>query len=172
MNSKLGWALALCAVIGLVVWSGQQRDRRIGTPLATGSYAIVAGSPDERGDRIELGSLRGQVVVLDFWASFCPPCKASVPVLNDVAKRFASRGVAVLGVNAEALGEGALAKVAERWGMAYATLGDEAQQLVRAYRVEAFPTLLVFDREGRLRAVHEGLPGPAAIDSQIASLLD
>jgi peroxiredoxin len=94
-----------------------------------------------------------------------------VPVLNGLAERFAGRGLTVLGVNAEALGPGAVARVAARWGMAYPTLSDEAQQLLRAYRVEAFPTLLVFDREGHLAALHEGLSGEAALESQIASLL-
>jgi len=121
---------------------------------------------------VSLPDLRGKVVLLDFWASFCPPCRASVPVLNALAEELGPRGLVLYGVNAEALPPGQVAAVAARWGFAYPSLGDAEQALRLAYDIDAFPSLLLFDREGALRSVHVGLPDRSALASQITSLLD
>ena len=101
-----------------------------------------------------LVSLRGRVVVLEFWATWCVPCHIMAPVLSDWSDRYAARGLDVVGVTGDtAL---AAADAARRHGMTYALFSDESGATQRAYRAYALPTLFVIDRRGVVRDVMVG----------------
>lgn len=122
------------------------------------------------GERVRLSDQRGKVVVLDFWASWCGPCRHSVPLLNGAAKRFGDK-LAVYGVNSEQIGLGSLAFVAAHWGIEYPVLIDPALQAQMAYAVQAFPTVVVIDRQGTVRKVYRGEPTQAALHGEITKYL-
>jgi cytochrome c biogenesis protein CcmG, thiol:disulfide interchange protein DsbE len=127
----------------------------------------VAGA---QGERIRLSDQRGKVLVLDFWASWCTPCRHSVPLLNRIAKRYA-QDVQVLGINSESLGDGMLSSVRLNWGIQYPVLHDSAVEAQLAYNVQAFPTVMVINREGVVQKVYKGEPTEAALEAQIKRAL-
>lgn len=122
-------------------------------------------------ERVRLSDQRGRVVLLDFWASWCGPCRHAVPLLNRVAQRFGSQ-IAVYGINSEQRPDAFLAAVAQRWGMAYPVLRDAALEAQLAYKIEAFPTLIVIDRGGIVRKVYPGEPRESALHDEIKRYLD
>lgn len=116
---------------------------------------IVGGEGADEGDRIVLDALRGRVVVLDFWASWCPPCRASIPALEEFSR--AHPDVVVLGVNVESERRAPFVRAAHaELGATYPTVHDEDGTLQAAYRITGLPTLLVIDAEGRVRDAHVG----------------
>lgn len=125
----------------------------------------------ETGERVRLGDQRGKVVVLDFWATWCGPCRHSVPLLNRTLTQFRDK-VAVFGVNSEQIGSGRLAFTVMNWGIQYPVLSDGAMEAQLAYRVEAFPTVMVLDKAGIVRKVFRGEPSEASLHREISRYLD
>jgi peroxiredoxin len=98
--------------------------------------------------------LRGRVVLVEFWAGWCVPCRIMAPVLSDWSDRYTARGFDVLGVTGDPVATAADA--ARRHGMSYAVFSDESGATQRAYRAYALPTLFVIDRRGVVRDVMVG----------------
>ncbi|HET9959214.1 MAG TPA: redoxin domain-containing protein [Polyangiaceae bacterium] len=101
-----------------------------------------------------LQGLRGKVVVLEFWATWCGPCRLTAPLLSLWSDRHAAEGLAVLGVTADPVA--AAAQGAREMGMSYSVFSDETGSTTQAYRAFALPTLFVIDRRGRVRDVMVG----------------
>ncbi len=99
-------------------------------------------------------SLRGKVVVLEFWATWCFVCRMMVPVLNDWHERYTAQGVQVIGVTSEGVQHASQA--ASSLGMAYAIGSDASGRATLAYKALALPTLFVIDRNGTIREVVVG----------------
>jgi cytochrome c biogenesis protein CcmG, thiol:disulfide interchange protein DsbE len=133
---------------------------------------LAHGEGAEGGDRLRLSDLRGSIVVLDFWASWCPPCRESIPHLNRVASELAGSNVHVLGINAEGHGAQRTAMVARRWGIGYRVLQDESAAVQRAYGVDALPSVFVVDREGIVRRSYAGSPTAEQLIRTLRELAD
>jgi thiol-disulfide isomerase/thioredoxin len=115
----------------------------------------------------------GKVVLVDFWASWCAPCKASFPMMSRLHQDFASRGFVVAAVSIDEK-PAAAAAFARKLVPPFATLHDRDQTLVKKVVVPTMPTSYLVDRDGRVRFVHAGFHGDAterALRTQIESLL-
>lgn len=134
------------------------------------SLALVDASQRVE-ERVRLSDQRGKVIVLDFWASWCGPCRHSVPLLNATRTRFGEK-IAIYGINSEEAGPGQLAFVAMHWGIQYPVLRDPDVSTQLAYQVQAFPTMVIIDREGKVRKVYRGEPNEAALHREISSYLE
>jgi thiol-disulfide isomerase/thioredoxin len=114
--------------------------------------------------------LAGHVVVVDFFASWCAPCKASIPALSKIQSDYAARGVIVVGIGIDEQPAKHAAFVA-KLAPAFATLHDRGQRLVRAVEVPTMPTTFILGRDGRVRAVHTGFHG-AGSDRELREEID
>jgi cytochrome c biogenesis protein CcmG/thiol:disulfide interchange protein DsbE len=120
------------------------------------------------GEPVTLSKLRGKPVLVDFWATWCGPCEATIPVLVAFHRKYAGR-VHVLGVSVD-WDRDAVAPFAERHAMSYPVLfGDES--LALDYGAPGFPTLFVVDVEGRIAEAHVGVMTLPALEASIAPLL-
>ena len=125
----------------------------VGHPAISFTSTIVGGQ--DEGDRVVLDALRGRVVVLDFWASWCPPCRASIPALDAFAQRHPE--VVVLGVNTETERPASFVRSAhEALGARYPTVQDADGRIQAAYEITGLPTILVLDAEGTVHDAHVG----------------
>lgn len=139
-----------------------------GGPAPEVTAEIVAG--EGTGDRVALSSLRGQVVMLDFWASWCPPCRESLPIVSAVAARHP--GLVTYAVNVEADQPVERVVAAHRaLHIGVPTLLDRDYSAQSAFSVEALPTLVLIDREGNIRHFSTGVPDERALDAEIEALL-
>lgn len=101
---------------------------------------------------------QGKVLVLDFWASWCAPCKASFPALQRLHDAFHARGVEIIAVNVDTKRE-AMDRFLAEHPVTFTVVRDAANRLVETVEPEAMPTSLVVDRTGRVVALHHGFRG-------------
>lgn len=121
---------------------------------------------------IELRALRGKVVYVDFWASWCVPCRLSMPLLDALARKHGARGFTVVGVNKDA----ALAdaqRFLKRVPVGFLLVQDDNDALAKAFEVKAMPSGYLIDRRGVVRRVHLGFTSEtaAALEREIEQLL-
>ena len=102
--------------------------------------------------------LKGNVILIDFWASWCAPCKASFPVMEDLHKRFAGRGLSIIAVSTDDQRE-PMERFLKSHPVSFTTVRDASQKLVAAADVETMPTSLLIDRTGKIRFIHNGFKG-------------
>lgn len=110
---------------------------------------------DLDGNPIRLADLRGKVVWVNFWASWCPPCQFETPTLRSMDQRYRARGLEIVGIQVQQTVE-AGREYADRYGLEYTIGADVTGRIFHAYRVFALPTQFFIDTEGRLRAIVNG----------------
>lgn len=159
-------AVLIFTGVGLLV-TGDQSE--MAAPFV---LPIEAGSGASEGDRVSLADLRGRVVLLDFWASWCGPCRTSIPIINRVTAEFAGEPVTVLGVNVEPeLSSAQLASAHRAFGAEFPSVCDRDGALEMSHGVNSLPTLVVIGPEGRVRDVLVGVPDEQRLRRAIADLL-
>ncbi len=118
------------------------------------------------GEEVSLASLKGKVVLLDFWATWCGPCKAAMPEMQKIADDYKDKGVAVYGINVWEKKEDAAKKYIESKGFTYPTLlsGDD---LAKQYGITGIPTLVVIGKDGKITKTEVGFGGAEALRKAI-----
>jgi thiol-disulfide isomerase/thioredoxin len=123
----------------------------------------------EGGGTLSLDSLRGQVVLLDFWATFCAPCVKALPDLQTLHEKYASKGFSVVGVLVDDRKDLA-AKLARKAGVAYPVLLS-TPEVWGSYKVNTLPSLVLVDREGRIARRFGGEADRARFIAEIEAAL-
>lgn len=152
--------VAVAALLGLLIWKVATRDSggaaaqlaaSKGAPVAAPQFALprITGIAGSGPGSISLASLRGKVVVLNFWASWCIPCKQEAPRLQEAYVRFAKQGVVVLGLDAQDF-TGDARRFANRYKLTYPIVHDGSGKTLNPYGVTGFPETFFIDRSGRL----------------------
>jgi cytochrome c biogenesis protein CcmG/thiol:disulfide interchange protein DsbE len=165
-----GW----CAVLAAVGVLASVRASAA-APAAAASAASAAPAIDMKtqlGTPVSLAALKGKVVVLDFWASWCGPCRKSFPFLDGLSTRYASQGLDVIGLTLED-DDDAIASFLEDVPAQFTIARDPSGKSGEAFGVVAMPTTFVLDKEGRIAARFEG-GGPAVhakVETAVATLL-
>ena len=131
--------------------------------LAVGDWLNAKDLPKDP----SLASLEGKIVVLDFWATWCGPCLAAVPKMNELARKYADKGVVLIGVCHRQGGEKMAATVKER-GISYPVCVDRDGKTNEAYTVDSYPDYYLIDRQGRLRGADVSTAG---LEKAIEALL-
>ena len=152
-----GLVLAFSLFMGFFVLpqlGGRAKSALVGKPAP--DFVLPYASPDRRGTTQRLSDLQGKVVVLDFWASWCAPCRAQTPVLERVARSIGSDKLLVLGVGTSD-DRDQITRFLERKPTSYASVYDDEGMASSAYRVQALPTLIVIAKDGMVRASMSGV---------------
>jgi cytochrome c biogenesis protein CcmG/thiol:disulfide interchange protein DsbE len=124
--------------------------------LAAGDPAPACAAQLLDGARtVSLADYRGQVVYLDFWASWCAPCRESFPFMNELQRELATKGLQIVAVSVDKTAEDAKRFLA-RYPASFTIVLDAAANCPTAFRLEGMPSSYVIDRGGVVRAVHTG----------------
>ena len=144
---------------------------------AAGPLTPSAAAPDFTlrtldGQKLRLGEQRGQVVLVNFWATWCGPCRQEMPHLNKLYEKYKSSGFVLLGVNVDD-DTAQAAGVASKLGVKFPVLPDSDKRVSRQYDVSAMPSTVLIDRDGRVRYLHRGYQNgyETTYDKQIRELL-
>jgi thiol-disulfide isomerase/thioredoxin len=170
----LGPALLLVASFALLPRVLQHHHgAHVGRDAPDFALALVANaSPLGDGEpTLRLHDLRGRAVLLDFWATWCEPCRMQAPIVDQLARRWRDRGVVVVGVDTDAPGEGDPRSFALARGLSYPIVHDRVGVASRAYEVEELPTLVVVSRTGKIVAVRTGVTDDAELERLIREAL-
>lgn len=149
----VGGLLILSLLVGYAVLPMLQpgRSRLVGVPAPEFTLPVIYNG--EPGSRLSLGDLRGKTVVIDFWASWCAPCRAQAPIIDRVARAHESGDVVILGVSTSGDDWADAVSFARGHNLSYTSVFDRDGTVARAYGVRSLPTLVVVDADGQIAAV-------------------
>ena len=141
-------AIAAILAFALPAWAGSG---------AVQAPAFTLQSVD--GKQVSLAQFKGDVVMINFWASWCGPCRQEMPLLDSIYKQYKDMGFTLLGVNVEPDAHNADAWL-KKTPVSYPVLYDPKSEVSQLYHVQAMPTTVIVDRRGVVRFIHNGyLPG-------------
>ena len=155
----------LALLAGLILTTSAMSDSAEG-------IAPDFGLPAASGDAVSLADFSGQVVMINFWASWCGPCRQEMPLLDELHQRYQSLGFTMLGVNVEE--DSTLAdRFLEDTPVSFPILYDRENSVSKLYDVIAMPSTVIVDRSGNIRFIHHGyVPGTESeYQNQIRALL-
>jgi len=120
-------------------------------------------------EEVHLGELNGQPVLINFWATWCAPCRIEMPAIQNRYEKFAEDGLVVLAVNFDEPKENVLS-FAEEFGLTFEVLLDPGGEIQRSYRIRGYPTSFFIDSNGVIRVLHIGLMTEGQMDGYLAEI--
>ena len=140
----------------------------------TGSLASTVGekAPDFRlpqltGEEVELASFQGKVTLINFWASWCAPCRDELPALQKIYDKYRERSFEIVGINLDKKQQNAQTSV-KRYGLNFTVLHDPNSTVVRLYKGQAMPCSYLLDQDGVIREVFNGFSAKKQVQMEKA----
>jgi|SRR5687767_14506114 len=164
MLTRLG-AAALGVVVAAAALDAQ--------PVRAGSAAPEIDLPVLTGGRVKLSKLRGQPVVVSFWATWCPPCRTEFPELVRLHETHGPAGLRVLGVNARDQERNTknVKEFLDEFGATFPVALDQRGSARRTYRILGHPTTVFIDSAGTIKQIHMGPISAEELDRGVAAIL-
>lgn len=167
---RYGRWLVAGLLLGLLLLLGWGLRLRASGPVESGVAPDFSLTTFD-GETITLSKLRGQVVIINFWASWCPPCRDEAAYLEATWRKYRDRGVILIGVDYVDTESNARAYL-EEFDITYPNGPDVGQEIALAYRIKGVPETFYVDKEGQLRGVKIGPLFPPELDDVIETLLE
>ncbi len=154
---RLGRVALALALVSLLVLAWTMRDRF--TPVGVGSRVPAYTAPTLDGRAVSLASLRGKVVVLNVWATWCRPCRTEMPALERLHRQLGNEGLEVVAVSVDApLGSftsdgrpgGDVRAYVQNMGLSFTVLRDPRRSIEQLFLVQGLPTTIIINKNGRI----------------------
>lgn len=172
-RSWLQWLIVLAVFAAVYAWmTSGSKSPLMGQPAPDLTLPIAAGAKEGTPSQVTLSALNGQVIVLDFWASWCSACRRSIPILNDLEEEFSEDGVSFYAVNVEPIDRQRLQAAHAAFGTAFPTLHDRSGTVQRSYAIKRLPTVIVVGRDGLVRWASTGVPSKMRLRGAISEALN
>jgi cytochrome c biogenesis protein CcmG, thiol:disulfide interchange protein DsbE len=163
--------IAAVALVGLILLPRLSFSRDEAKNLPAPAFVLPVIHNGEPGSRLSLADLKGQAVIVDFWATWCQPCAMQTPVLDRLSRRHRERGLRVVGVDVLDDDAAAAAGYAAQKGLSYPIVVDETGITQREYGVSKLPSLIIIDREGRIVHRTSGFVDEASLERLLKDVL-
>ena len=155
-------------VAGVAFFSRGVSSQAAGSKTAAPDWQLS----DVDGKPVKLSDFKGKVVILDFWATWCPPCRAEIPGFVAIQKKYADKGFTVIGVSLDKQGPSVAKPFMRELGMNYPVVMGNPKIVGDYGFITAIPTTFVIDRRGDVVTAYEGFTDQATFESVIAPLLE
>jgi len=169
---RLAAIVGVAAILGLVACSPAGPARPIVRENSRRTHAPDFALKDAQGRLVHLADFKGKVVLLDFWATWCGPCKIEIPWFMEFQRKYKDRGFEVLGVSMDDDGWKAITPFVNQKKINYRIVLGDDKTGDQYGGLEALPTTFVIDRNGRIASVHVGLAGKKDFADAIEKLLE
>jgi peroxiredoxin len=172
-----GWILGLLAIVVALMLTAPRflKPRHHGgltTAVVAGHLAPDFELKDINGKMVKLSDFRGKAVVLNFWATWCPPCKTEIPWFEDLQDKYGNQGLAIVGVALDDASDKEIAEFAKDMKMNYPVLIGKEETSDLYGGVEALPTTFYIDRSGKIMTSIPGLVDQREIEANIVKALN
>lgn len=127
--------------------------------------------PTTDGKQLKLSDYRGKVVLLDFWATWCLPCRKSVPDLIDLKKQFGGKGFEVIGISVDTETKNEVVPFIKNYGINYPVVYADNNVVMQYGGIRAIPTSFIVDQKGKIIASYEGMMPKSVYENHIKKLL-
>lgn len=127
--------------------------------------------PTPDGKTIKLSSYKGKVVIIDFWATWCPPCRKGIPDLINLKKKYGSKGLEIIGVSVDRETKPDVIPFMKEKGINYPVVYADNNIIMNYGGIRAIPTSFVIDKQGKVVASYEGLIPEATYENHIKKIL-
>jgi peroxiredoxin len=148
MNTLTKTCLAAALGLGLAAAAGAGN-------LAPGAQAPAFALGSQSGKQVDLANFKGQVVLINFWATWCGPCRKEMPVLDQLYSKYKPLGFTLLGVNVEPDSSNATGFL-KSTPVTFPILFDTDSKVSKLYEVAGMPSTVIVDRKGNVRYIHRG----------------
>ncbi len=142
-----------------------------GAPLQPGQAAYDFAAQDLAGNTVHLSDFRGQPVMVNFWATWCPPCRLELPDFQQAYQDYQEEGLVILALNQDEPASLVESFFYEENGFTFTPLLDEGSTISRGYGVNSFPTTVFVGPDGLVTAVHLGLLVPEQLEAYLAQTI-
>ncbi len=157
---------ALVVIVGLFIWEV------VGKSVMADNAAPDFTLTNQNGQKVNLSDYRGKVVILDFWATWCPPCKAEIPGFVSLYNKYKDNGLVVLGVSLDRDGWSSVRPFIKNYKISYPVMLG-TQNVVQAYgNIQSIPTTFVLDKQGKIRQKYVGLTRSAQFENDFRTLIN
>lgn len=161
-------AILLFLVMGVAACGESQAAALQGVNMGNRARNFTLETVD--GDHVSLKDFEGKVVLINFWATWCPPCRAEIPDIQATYEARRGDGFVVLGVNVEE-SRATVQQFMGEFEMTYPVLLDEGGKVLQMYRANGLPMSVIVDREGVIRARHVGYLSADQLEKYLADLM-
>lgn len=167
--------ILMAAAVGMLLWLGWQTADKQAISAPQGLIRLGQPAPDFSlpalsGETIRLDDLKGQVVLVNLWATWCPPCKAEMPVMDTFYKTHQAAGFTTLMVNMQENGA-TVGDFIKAKGFSFPVLLDSQGELMKLYGVRGLPATFILDRSGQVRHIQSGAITEAELEAAVTPLL-
>jgi peroxiredoxin len=163
-----GMLLLLAMVVALAACTGPGQAAPGG--INVGNRARDFTLEDLAGDKVSLSDYRGDVVLINFWATWCPPCRAEIPDLEAAYRTRGGDGLVILGLSTDESREQVQAFV-DQFGVTYPVLLDSEAKVMETYRARGLPMSVLVDRDGVIQVRHIGYLAAEQLDEYLAQVM-
>ena len=160
--------LSMTAAIAAMLWFAATSYQAHAATTAAPEWQL--NDPD--GQPVKLSDFKGKVVILDFWATWCPPCRAEIPGFIALQKQYAAQGLTVVGVSLDTAGASVVKSFMQHLGMNYPVVIGDEKTAADYGGITAIPTTFVIDRSGKIVTSHQGYASQVVFESEIRPLLN
>ena len=134
-------------------WDNQPENRASHAALEGKPMPSLAGLSGWINGEVKSADIKGKVVLVDFYATWCGPCMSAIPHNNELLKQYKAKGLVIIGVCTSSRGQEKMAAVAKEKGIEYPTARDATRKVEKAWQAHYYPTYAVVDRKGIVRVV-------------------
>jgi cytochrome c biogenesis protein CcmG, thiol:disulfide interchange protein DsbE len=176
IQRRLLSALVLLAGLLLIFFSADKTGASTGGRIPAPQKGFLAPEftlATPKGDRVALSELRGRAVLVNIWATWCPPCQAEMPAIEKLYREYQGRGLTVLGVNATVQDNPLdIVPFVQKYELTFPILLDETGEVARKYDLRSLPSSYFINRDGTIHDVVIGGPmSEALLRTQIEEIL-
>lgn len=165
----VGFLLLAAAVIGLF-WTNRSANGETGAPVRIGAQMARFELQDIQGKTVRLSDYAGKTVLVNAWATWCPPCRAEMPALNAFYQQHRAQGFVILAINAGE-SQAQAADFASANQLQFPVLLDQDENLMDRLSIHDYPTSILIGKDGVVKTIHVGMLTQDALQNEILPLI-